>query len=226
VCFGVRVSFLKLLGNEIVDLDPFSPLPTGKNWARILRIVLPRTWISALFSLSLSLLSLFRLSFCVDLGFGLPDCLKRTSSLMTVPSLKGCGDRIWFNDYPCLAKLRRWWWGVGAVCGCSRKVLCSGVVRFSSAIGYLHHENRKTETAWGGNMTHLQVLFHGSLHGSSFHGIFFKCASFEFFILIGITFLDHMCHFSCYKCIISWWHVITKCVTHKSKERITPFAQV
>ncbi len=93
MCFGVRVSFLKLLGNEIVDLDPFSPLPTGKNWARILRIVLPRTWISALFSLSLSLLSLFRLSFCVDLGFGLPDCLKRTSSLMTVPSLKGCGDR-------------------------------------------------------------------------------------------------------------------------------------
>ncbi len=31
VCFGVCVSFLKLLGNEIVDLDPFSPLPTAKN---------------------------------------------------------------------------------------------------------------------------------------------------------------------------------------------------
>ncbi len=28
---GVCVSFLKLLGNEIVDLDPFSPVPTDKN---------------------------------------------------------------------------------------------------------------------------------------------------------------------------------------------------
>jgi hypothetical protein len=48
VCFGVCVSFLKLLANEIVGLDPFSPLPTGKNWATIPRIVQPRTWISAL----------------------------------------------------------------------------------------------------------------------------------------------------------------------------------
>jgi hypothetical protein len=98
VCFGVCVSFLKLLGNEIVDLDPFSPLPTAKNWARILRIVLPRTWISALSLFTLALLTApppsLLCTMCY-LGFGLPDCVTRsTSSLTTVACLKGCcGDR-------------------------------------------------------------------------------------------------------------------------------------
>jgi hypothetical protein len=57
---------------------------------------------------------------------------------------------------------------------------------------------------------------------------FFKitCASFEFFMVIGITFLDIGIIFHDYKCIISWWHVSTKCVMHKSKEGITRFAQV
>ncbi len=42
--------------------------------------------------------------------------------------------------------------------------------------------------------------FHASSsHGYNFHGFFFSnitCASFVFFMVTCITFIDHMCHFS------------------------------
>jgi hypothetical protein len=69
-----------------------------------------------------------------------------------------------------------------------------------------------------------------------FHGIFFQDYMSKFSIFYGYRyqfsrswvsfFMIISSHFHGSNYIISWWHVILKCVTHKSKEGITPFAQV